>query len=67
MQSTAFQPQSQRNSTRARQAPLHYAEEQALLRLEAQELLDLRHAEAASLESNVDQESPEEPSPPALP
>ena len=67
MQTTASQPQSQRSSTRARQAPMHYAEEQALLHLEAQELLDLRHAEAASLESDVDQESPDEPSPPALP
>ena len=35
------------------------------MQLEAQELLDLRHAEAASLESDVEQESPDEPSPPA--
>ena len=36
------------------------------MQLEAQELLDLRHAEAASLESDVEQESPDEPSPPDL-
>jgi len=36
------------------------------MHLHAAELLDLRHAEAASLESDVEQESPDEPSPPAL-
>ena len=36
------------------------------MQLQAQELLDLRHAEAASLESDEEEESPEEPSPPAL-
>ena len=36
------------------------------MQLQAQELLDLRHAEAASLESDVEEESPDEPSPPAL-
>lgn len=36
------------------------------MQLEAQELLDLRHAEAASLESDVEQESPDEPPPPDL-
>jgi Transposase IS4 len=57
---------SQRSSSRTRQAPVHYAEEQAQMQLHAAELLDLRHAEAASLESDVEQESPDEPSPPAL-
>jgi len=36
------------------------------MHLHAAELLDLRRAEAASLESDVEQESPDEPSPPAL-
>jgi hypothetical protein len=45
---------------------MHYAEEQAAMQLQAQELLDLRRAEAASLESDVEEESPDEPSPPAL-
>ena len=36
------------------------------MQLEAQELLDLRHAEAASPESDVEQESPDEPPPPDL-
>jgi hypothetical protein len=45
---------------------VQYAEEQAVLLLQAQELLDLRRAEAASLESDVEEESPDEPSPPAL-
>ena len=36
------------------------------MQLQAQELLDLRRAEAASLESDVGEESPDEPSPPAL-
>jgi hypothetical protein len=36
------------------------------MQLQAQELLDLRHAEAASLESDVEEESPDEPSPPVL-
>jgi hypothetical protein len=36
------------------------------MQLEAQELLDLRRAEAASLESDVEQESPDEPLPPML-
>ena len=35
------------------------------MHLHAAELLDLRRAEAASLESDVEQESPDEPSPPA--
>jgi hypothetical protein len=35
--------------------------------LQAQELLDLRHAVAASVESDVSDESPDEPSPPVLP
>ena len=52
--------QSQRSSSRARQAPVHYAEEQAQIQLHAAELLDLRRAEAASLESDVEQESPDE-------
>lgn len=58
--------QSQRSSSRTRQAPVHYAEEQAQMQLHAAELLDLRRAEAASLESDVEQESPDEPAPPAL-
>ena len=45
---------------------MHYAEEQAQIQLHAAELLDLRRAEAASLESDMEQESPDEPSPPAL-
>jgi Transposase IS4 len=36
------------------------------MQLHAAELLDVRRAEAASLESDVEQESPDEPSPPAL-
>ena len=36
------------------------------MQLQAAELLDLRRAEAASLESDMEQESPDEPSPPAL-
>src|ERR1700761_4351887 len=57
---------SQHSSSRTRQAPVHYAEEQAQMQLHAAELLDLRRAEAASLESDVEQESPDEPAPPAL-
>jgi hypothetical protein len=45
---------------------VYFAEEQAAMQLEAQELLDLRRAEAASLESDVEQESPDEPLPPML-
>ena len=36
------------------------------MQLQAAELLDLRHAEAASLESDVEEESPDEPAPPDL-
>lgn len=37
------------------------------MQLEAQELLDVSRAMEASLESDVDQESPDEPSPPPMP
>jgi hypothetical protein len=43
-----------------------YAEEQAAMQLEAQELLDVSRAMDASLESDIEQESLDEPSPPAL-
>ena len=50
---------------------MHYGEEQAQQLLQAQELLDLRHAIQASMESDDDdewgEESPEEPPPPPLP
>jgi hypothetical protein len=36
------------------------------MQLEAQELLDVSRAMEASLESDVEEESPDEPSPPAL-
>jgi len=36
------------------------------MQLQAQELLDLRRAQAASLDSDVEEESPDEPSPPLL-
>jgi hypothetical protein len=58
--------QSRRSSSRTRQEPVRLAEEQAVMQLQAQELLDLRRAEASSLESDVEEESPDEPSPPVL-
>jgi hypothetical protein len=45
---------------------LHYAEEQAVMQLQAQELLDISRAMEASLDSDVSDESPDEPSPPVL-
>jgi hypothetical protein len=56
-----------RSSKRTRQQPVHYGEEQAQQLLQAQELLDLRRAMEASLESDVQEESPEEPAPPDIP
>jgi hypothetical protein len=45
---------------------VQYAEEQAAMQLQAQELLDISRAMEASLESDVDEESPDEPSPPVI-
>jgi hypothetical protein len=58
--------QSRRSSSRTRQAPITYAEEQASMQLEAQELLDISRAIEASQESDGDRESPDEPAPPDL-
>ena len=59
--------EEQRSSKRARLQPVHYGEEQAQQLLQAQELLDLRHAIQASMESDDSdewgEESPEEPPP----
>jgi hypothetical protein len=45
---------------------VHYAEEQAAMQLEAQELLDISRAMEASQESEGEPESPDEPLPPDL-